>query len=357
MSYKNMINCLKFSLMALFLLILQSGQAQPRKKIIKEIGLANFKELDDLIQSNQKLFGNNLVAVLSSDTVLYQRILGDIDVKTIVPMASSSQWLTAAMVLKFVDDGKISLDDKVSQYLPIFETYGKAFITIRHCLSHFTGIQAENKGVFSKKKFGSLQEEVESFAKKEIRSNAGTDFSYNHMGLNIAARILEIVSKKKFDMLIKQQLFNPLGMRKTTFSVLDGSALNPSGGAQSNGEEYMHFLQMLLNKGKYNGQQVLSEASIKELRTIQTRPGQIKVAPITTAGLNYALGSWVLEEGKDGEANVLYNPSLSGIWPMVDWCRGFAFLLITKSAQDEPNKDTIAAMKDAINKKFSTTCK
>lgn len=77
--------------------------------------------------------------------------------------------------------------------------------------------------------------------------------------MNIAGRILEIVTKKKFDMLIKQQLLTPLGMRKTSFSELDGGAVNPSGGAKSSADEYLIFLKMLLNNGMHKGQQFLSE--------------------------------------------------------------------------------------------------
>jgi len=357
MSYKTLINCLKFSWVAIFLLFIQAASAQANKKNVKELGTANFSQLDELVQKNGKLLGGNLVAMVWTDTLVYKRELGDFDSKTLAPMASASKWLTAALVLKFVDEGKISLDDKVSSYLPIFELYGKNYITIRHCLSHFTGIQSEGGGVFSKKKFNSLEEEVESFAKKEIKTNPGTDFSYSNIGLDIAGRILEVVSKKKFDMLIKQQLFNPLGMRKTTFGTLDNSAINPSGGAQSTAEEYMHFLQMLLNNGKYNGQQVLSEDAVKELRQLQTKPAQIRYAPKTAEGFNYALGSWAIEE-QGNEATVLASPGLYGTWPMVDWCRGYACLFFVKTLLGEQKKDAYMEMKSAIDERLpAKNCK
>jgi CubicO group peptidase (beta-lactamase class C family) len=355
MSYKTTINCLKFSCIAIFLLFVQVASAQPNKKNVKEIGTANFSQLDELVLKNQKLLGNDVVAMVWTDTLVYKHELGDFDSKTLVPIASSSKWLTAALVMKFVDMGKISLDDKVSQYLPIFELYGKNYITIRHCLSHFTGIQSEG-GLLSRKKFNSLEEEVESFAKKEIKTNPGTEFSYSNIGLDIVGRILEIVSKKKFDMLIKQQLFNPLAMRKTTFGTLDNAAINPSGGALSTAEEYMHFLQMLLNNGKYNGQQILSEDAVKELRQLQTNPTQIKYAPKTAEGLNYALGSWVLE-AKGNEATALACPGLFGTWPMVDWCRGYACIIFVKTLLGEQKKDAYIEMKSAIDERLPGKCK
>jgi CubicO group peptidase (beta-lactamase class C family) len=57
-----------------------------------------------------------------------------------------------------------------------------------------------------------------------------------------------VISKKKFDVLIKQKLFNPMTMRRTSFTTLDASAINPSGGALSTAEDYMKFLVMLLNR-------------------------------------------------------------------------------------------------------------
>ena len=138
--------------------------------------------------------------------------------------------------MQFIDEGKLSLDDKVSKYIPLFATYNKNYITIRHCLSHMTGIRSEAasksaKFVEQPKKYNSLEDEVNDLAKKEIQSNPGTEFNYSDIGTDIAARKLEIVSEKKINLLIRSKLFVPLQMRQTSFSTLDGSAINPSGGA------------------------------------------------------------------------------------------------------------------------------
>jgi CubicO group peptidase (beta-lactamase class C family) len=340
------------------MLFLQAGvKAQTSKKNPKEIGIDTYSDLDNSINRYSKAFGNDLVALLwTADTVVYKRELGAFDSKTVVPIAAASNWLTAALVLKMVEQGKISLDDKVSQYIPVFELYGKNYITIRHCLTHFTGVQSEGLGIESKKKFSSLEEEVESFAKKEIKTNPGTEFYYSHVGLNIAGRILEIVSKKKFDMLIKQQLFNPLGMRKSSFSELDGGAINPSGGGKSNADEYIIFLRMLLNNGKHKGQQILSEASIKELKKIQTTPEIIKFAPKYGQGLSYAAGSWVVEDDGKGEATALSASALLGTWPLIDWCRGYVFIVMVKDKLGEQKKEPYVDIKSVIDEKQPSKC-
>ena len=126
MSYKIKTSCLKFSTIAIFLLFFQAGFSQSKKNP-KEVGTDRFEDLDILVQQNQKLLGNNVVAMVWTDTLVYKRELGDFDAKTVAPVASCSKWLTAAMVMMLVDEGKLSLDDKVSKYLPDFELWKELY--------------------------------------------------------------------------------------------------------------------------------------------------------------------------------------------------------------------------------------
>lgn len=354
LSGNSSLNCLKCSLLCLSLLFLQTVNSQ-----------TSWTELDKELTAKQSVLGDNVVVmVLKGDSVVYKKEMGGFDVKTVAPIASCSKWLTAALVMQFVDEGKISLDDKVSKYLPEFEKYGKNYITIRYCLSHMTGINDEGgliKRLLQRKKFNSLEEEVNSFAAREIRSNPGTDFWYGNVGLNIAARILEVISKKKFDLLIKSKLFNPLGMRKTSFSVVEG-AVNPSGGAVSTAEDYMKFLTMLLHNGKYNGLTILSENAVKQMRQIQNIKIPIAYAPKSAEGYRYALGSWVLENGDAAQAgelptaSVIACPGLFGTWPMVDFCRGYAYICFVKSYLGEERADVQRNIKSIIEQQFKSDC-
>jgi len=349
MSYKVSGICLKVLSVLCFLLLLQPANAQ-----------YTWTAVDTELQTNQKLLGNNVVAMIwKGDSLIYKKEMGDFNSKTQAPIASCSKWLTAALVMQFVDEGKISLDDPVVKYLPYFEKYFKSYITIRQCLSHTTGIDDEGsllKKLMQRKKFATLEEEVESFAARDIRANAGTDFWYGSIGLNIAGRILEVISKKKFDILIKTKLFTPLGMRKTSFSNQEG-AINPSGGAMSTADDYMKFLLMLMNKGKYNSVQVLTEKSVNEMMKVQTNALPIKYAPKSASGFNYAAGSWVIEENKNGVATCLASPGLFGTWPMIDFCRGYAYIVFVKSLLGEERADAHLKIKKLIDKQISSSCK
>jgi CubicO group peptidase (beta-lactamase class C family) len=342
LSYNTGCICIKVMLLSSFLLFFQAGSGQQ-----------DWTLLDNELKARQKLLGNNLVMMIwKNDTLAFKKEMGDFNSKTQAPIASCSKWLTAALVMMMVDEGKISLDDKVSKYLPEFARYGKTYITLRFCLAHMTGIEDEGKllkKIFQRKKFSSLEEEVNSFAAREIRANPSEDFWYGSIGPNIAGRVLEVISKKKFDVLIKQKLFNPLAMRRTSFSTLDASAVNPAGGAQST------FLVMLLNKGKYKGKQILSEQSVNLLFELQTKPAMIKYAPEAAQGYNYALGAWVIEE-KDGKATALASPGLFGTWPMIDLCRGYASLVFVKTLLSDQKAEVHKELKTIIDKEISKDC-
>ncbi len=350
LSLKSNANRMKVSLLFLLLLFFQAAFSQ-----------SGFAELDAIIAQNQKLIGQDvIVMVANKDTVVFQKAPKLFTTRTQAPLGHASQWLTAALILQLVDEGKLSLEDKVSQYLPVFAKYGKNYITLRHCLSHFTGIQSETPKalrLFEKKKFASLEEEVASFAAKEIGTNPGTEFRYNTMGPGIAARVAEVVMKKKFEMLIQQKLFRPLGMRQTTFGTLDGSSPDPATGARTTASDYIRFLTMLLNNGNYKGLRILSETAVAELRTVQTTAPLIKYAPEATRGFDYALSAWAPEQRGEKQATVLTNLSFGGTLPIVDFCRGYAFLLLLKEPTDDPKANLYAPVKGALDDRFRNGCR
>jgi CubicO group peptidase (beta-lactamase class C family) len=348
MSYKSSAACLKVSTVAVFMLLFQFANTQ------------SFNDLDAVFALKQKQLKTDLVIMVANkDTVLYQK-----DTKTFstlrgqAPIGNSSQMLTVALIMMLVDEGKIGLDDRISYYIPEFAKYGKSYITIRHCLSNKTGIQADGgklKKAFEKKKFESLEKEVNSYAAREIQRNPGEEFRFNTMGINIAARVLEVVTKKKFDMLSQQKLFRPLGMRQTTFTTLDASAIDPSDGARSTAGDLIRFMTMLLNGGMYKEQRILTEASVKEIRKIHEATA-LNSAPAEVNGFQYALGLWAPEQS-GSEASVLTVPSFGGTIPVVDFCRGYSFVYLLKDLKDDQKASAYYEIKGLLDGKFSKKCK
>jgi CubicO group peptidase (beta-lactamase class C family) len=351
MSYKNRLNCLEISSLLAFLLLLQPVHAQ-----------YNFGEIDDLLSKNQKLLGGDVIALIYKDgKIVYKKELNkEFTVKTQAPIASCSKWLTAALVMIFVDEGKISLDDPVAKYIPIFTSYSKKYITIRNCLAHTTGIHAEEPGLkaaLQNRKFATLEDEVNSFAKREIERNPGEMFFYSNMGLNIAARVLEVITKKTFDRLISEKLLRPLKMKNTTFYIDYDKAFNPSAGALSSANDYINFLSMIVNKGMFEGKRILSEKSISEMQKKQTGAAVAKYAPPVAAGYDYGLGEWILETDASSNAISVSCPGLFGTFPVVDNCRGYAFIIFVKTLVNEQKRDLYLSLKGAIDQQITGNCR
>ena len=341
--------CLKFSLAASFMLLLQFAIAH-RKKPVEE---SKLPVVDAVLEGNKKSLGNNFSVVIAvADSVVYQKNIGDVQAKTPAPIGAASQWLTTALIMQLVDEGKLSLDDKISQYLPVFESYRKGYITLRHCLTNMTGIAGEGSKLvsfFDKKKFASLEEEIPAIAKKDIQTNAGEAFRYNDDGYVIAARIAEVVTKKRFDQLIRTKLFVPMGMRNTSFVTDDGSAPNPATGAKFTAADYAKFLQMLLNKGKLGDKQILSEASVDEMHKVQIAKEQIRDAPKAVQGYAFALGSWA-----EDNAAVLTLPGWNGTWSEVNFNRGYGYVVLPQNFTGEQLAAPYTALKEAIDQTLIT---
>lgn len=335
MSYKLHHICLKFIFAALLMLILQPSKGQ------------DFSSVDALVDQRKNHFGGKMVVMVWKDTILYKKVVGeDMTINTQGPIGCASSWLTAALVMTFVEQGKITLDDPVSKYLPIYAQYAKSYLTIRHCLANTTGIEPEKGGIqkfFQKTKFPSLEEEVNSFARREIKNNPGEVFYYNNIGTNIAGRVLEIVAKKSFDRLMTERIFRPLGMKKSSFA--SEIAVNPFSGAVSSPADYLKFMAMLLNKGTLGTKKILSESSIREMQKMQTGEAKIIFVPKQTEGFTYGLGNWI----KDDEGHAIFAcPSLSGGWQYIDVKGKYACIIFGDAKDKEDKKDVYFEIIDAV---------
>jgi CubicO group peptidase (beta-lactamase class C family) len=349
LSYKSIYVCRTFSSVCLGLLLWLSPLAQPSKA-----APSSSPEMDAFLTTNQKLLGNDIIAMAYKDgKVVYKKELekeiGDFNARIQVPAGVASQWLVAATVMAYVDEGQISLDDKVSKYIPIFAKYMKTYITIRNCLSFTTGIQADPPGplkLLQKSKYPDLETEVESFAsKREIQTNPGTEIYFSQIGPDIAARVLEVITKKTFDRIVQDKILRPCKMRSTSFTNDNGVTSNAADGAVTTANDYINFLGMILNKGTFEGKTVLSEKSIAELETIQFPKLPVKYMPKEAAGLKNGLGCWI-ENG-----STVTSLNITGFYPYVDRSLNYAALLIPKKT-DEPNKQLYILFKQKMDAAF-----
>lgn len=341
MSYKARFICMKVIALACFLLFFQPLFSQ-----------ADFTGIDQLLERNKKALGNNVVALVYKDgKAIYQKQLGeDFTVKTQVPIGAASEWLTAALVMSFVDQGKLDLDEPIIQYIPVFEKYMKSYVTLRHCLSNTTGIERETSTgkLMEKTKKANLEEEMPGIAAKEISNNPGKEFFYGNYGMAIAARVCEVVGKKSFERLIQERITRPLKMRFTNFTNDQGYAPNPGAGAKSSALDLVNFLTMILNQGKFEDRQVLTADAVAEMQKVQMAELPVKWVPKSMEGLEYGFGEWILEKDGSGKAIAVGSTGLFGSFAYVDNCRKYVAVLLTGKLLDEQKKELGLQFKNAI---------
>ena len=317
----------------------------------------NFNKVDKELEENKTNLGSNINVMIWKDgKLIYQKQIGNMVSDKAVPIASCSKWLSAALVMSFVDEGKLSLEDTIGKFLPIFTRYGKGNIKIKNCLSHTTGIESPPLNLFSildENNYPSLEAQVNDFAKnKKMIAAPGTEFRYSNIGLSIAARVIETISHKSFEELFQERIARPLSMINTSFGK--GSLVSPSGGAKSTASDYMDFLVMILNNGIFGQKRILSEKSVSAMQQPQTTLSIIKYAPKGTEGFNYACGEWVQEADENGNSIVLTSPGFFGAWPYIDKCRDYAALFfVRKFFINEKMKEIYLDIKKAVDEQIA----
>jgi CubicO group peptidase (beta-lactamase class C family) len=289
------------------------------------------KSIGDAVKpyTDSKSVAGAVMLVADRNKVLAQEALGYADLGASRPMlvdaifwiASMSKPITAAALMILVDEGKVSLDDPVEKYLPEFKDIRVAEkgkeprkpahpITVREVLSHTSGLTFRSPQEEPTIDVLPLKDAVNSYTKTTLLYEPGTSYKYSNAGINVAGRIIEVVSGMSYEEFLDKRLFGPLGMKDTTFwlseaqvkrlaksykanKAKDGleettvTALKypltdrktrfpcPGGGLFSTASDCGVFCQMLLGGGTHKGKRILSEASVKEMAKRQT-PSTVK---------------------------------------------------------------------------------
>lgn len=268
------------------------------------------------------------------------------------PIASCSKWLSAALVMTFVDEGKLKPTDTVGQWLPVLSQHGKGGITIGQCLSHLTGIKAPplKESIDEMKDIGSMNEAMEKIASLPMEGEPGKVFHYSNIGLQIAGAVLEKLSGKSFESLFAQRIAKPLQMKNTDFG--NGNVALPAGGAQSTPEDYLNFLTMVLNTGVYNGKRILTENSIRAMQVNRLAPDvKIAYSPAEAGDYGYGYGEWVMETATlTNRTKAVCSPGLFGSFPWVDNEKHYAAFLMAFNLKSQGRHQRYQALKALIDK-------
>jgi CubicO group peptidase (beta-lactamase class C family) len=282
------------------------------------------------------------VLVLRGGEVLHEAYFGEYKADTVVPIASSSKWLSGAVIMALVDEKVLDLDKPIGEYLPELPE-DKRKLTIRRLFSHTSGMPSD---VASAENWLITMEEAgKRLGAAKLEAEPGAEFRYGQAGMQLAAVVACRVTGKSWGELFEAKVAGPCGMKSTKFGRF-GLAKNPlvAGGASSTMRDYGNFLTMVAGKGVYQGKRVLSEQAVAEMLKDQT--GKAKMVSASLSRMlhseGYGIGNWVDRKGKDGKPVANSSPGAFGFVPWVDAERGIAGVWMICD-RDRVRKDIVKA--------------
>jgi CubicO group peptidase (beta-lactamase class C family) len=300
----------------------------------EDVGLSSerLRRIHPAIQSHVdgKDFSGAVTVVARKGKVVHFEAHGLADVEAKKPMqtetlfrlASMTKPVTAVSVLMLLEEGKLTLADPVSKFIPEYKNPKVAVwtlpndpagaglrlvpaareITIQDLLTHTSGLANAFEGPAgdyvrraSLPSGGSLDERVKRLAKLPLNFQPGTQWEYSpSTGFDTLGRVVEILSGMTLEQFFKSRVFDPLGMKDTFFTVPqnrvadiavgytknDSGLVRPqaraasttessapyfsgAGGLTGSAGDYLAFSQMLLNGGQLNGVRLLSRKTVE----------------------------------------------------------------------------------------------
>lgn len=167
------------------------------------------------------------ILLLKGNDIIYERYLGlatlepdtPVNENTFFCIASVSKQFSAVALMKLAQEGKLSLDDSVSKYFPQFKAPFFQRITLRHLLSHTSGIPDSRPRTDSNYVYYSTDVESYSYLDTVTRLNfePGTQYEYMNPTFQLMYTIIEKASGKPFEEYMRTEIFDPAGMEKSVY--------------------------------------------------------------------------------------------------------------------------------------------
>ncbi|QMW05580.1 serine hydrolase [Spirosoma foliorum] len=311
-------------------------------------------QIDALVQKTLTTFDvpGIAVAVIKDGKVIHSKGYGvrslktgeKVDENTLFGIASNSKAFTSAALAILMDEGKLTWDDKVIDYIPEFRMYDPyvtdAF-TIRDLLTHRSGLGlgAGDLMFWPDSSNFTMKDIIHNLRYLKPVSGFRTKYDYDNLLYMVAGEVVERVSGKTWEAFVEERIMKPLGMNRSAGSysrladkvnVIDAHApVNgkvqvisrdmfrfgySAGGINSSVADMSKWVIMQLNKGKYgNSQQVFSEKRQADMWGAQTilTVNPTPIPPYNTHFSAYGLG-WGLSDVK-GYKQVTHTGGLAGM--------------------------------------------
>ncbi len=240
---------------AMILLALQGaalGQQTARDKAAK---------IDEVMTAANKyrLF-NGSVLVAENGKVIYKKGLGLANMEWNIPntpetrfrLGSITKQFTAALILQLVEQGKIKLDGKITDYLPDYRKDTGEKVTVHQLLNHTSGIPSYTglPGFFNdvSRNPYTVDDFVKKYASKDLEFEPGSKFSYNNSGYFLLGAIIEKVTGQTYEKVLREKILDPLGMKNTGYDHHGTILEKRASGYEKTGDSYVNapYLDMSL---------------------------------------------------------------------------------------------------------------
>ena len=245
-----------------------------------------------------------VVGVVSDQELVWAQGFGFANVDTKRPMApdtrfrmaSHSKLFTATSIMQLREQGRLRLDDPVSEYLPWFRVQpaepDDPPITIEHLLTHSSGLPREAGSHWSDWEFPTHEELLELIPKREAPFSPETRWKYSNLAYTIAGMIIEEVSGDTWAGYVQNNIFDPLRMSASSVDrdvaglttgysrrmpdgsrevipFVDARGMAAATGLTSTVEDMAKFVSAQFRKGPRGGDQILSTASLREMHRVR----------------------------------------------------------------------------------------
>jgi uncharacterized protein YbbC (DUF1343 family)/CubicO group peptidase (beta-lactamase class C family) len=248
------------------------------------------------------------VVRLESGGTVYQKSYGAKSVEpvllpmtddTIFDSASLTKVIaTAPAIMLLAERDKLRLDDKVDHWITNFKAHGKGAVTIRHLLTHTSGLRPS---LSSKPTWSGLAKAIDLAKEERLTAQPGTKFRYSDINFILLGEIVQLASGQLLDEFTSKHIYQRLGMRDTGFlppfeqrsrvaptervdgEILHGIVHDPTArrmdgvaghaGLFTTAADLSRFAQMMLNGGKLNGRRIFKSETVQLMTSVHTPKG------------------------------------------------------------------------------------
>lgn len=190
----------------------------------------NVKQIDGLMKQYYD-YGkfNGSILVAEKGKIIYEHGFGMANMEWAIPnqpdtkfrIGSVTKQFTATLILQLVEQGKIKLDGKITDYLPDYRKDTGEKVTIHQLLNHTSGIPSytDRRNFMadaSRNPYG-VADFIKKFASDDLQFEPGSKFSYNNSGYSLLGAIIEKVTGKPYEVVLAERIFKPLGMTNSGY--------------------------------------------------------------------------------------------------------------------------------------------